>query len=410
MGYERRNECGFNPSDVQPKETFRRQYEPNAHAQIQVVYVAEGTKFEGGQWDLSNTNDFSYLSNAEYSGNLLFYTSKDIQWDYWKDASFQGTWMTTGKLTVGGHFKLAGQLVANQLQFQADIKGDFKYMPFDPPWIDINPEARSWGTVYEGVSGPQPLSIVLNEPPTTDVSFKYCFVFDGDQANNKDTDPDSLNAWASLSDVVTSEIPVCNGTSVYQTVEFPKGHTVPTKTVTVSVQNDLVEEWTEFFKIRVFDMVGAVLPNKKREGEFLIEIDDDDKAPKGKDTVFVGVEDTESPFVKFPATTGNGADLDEFQVKIESLPMKNGNVVGTLIFDGTVVDADAIAAGLIISSEDIGKLVYLGEENAFGDNKASFTYRIISKDVSAVAANTVTINLQAVNDKPIAHDTVYTIN
>jgi hypothetical protein len=81
-----------------------------------------------------------------------------------------------------------------------------------------------------------------------------------------------------------------------------------------------------------------------------------------------------------------------------------------LIFDGTVVDADAIAAGLIISSEDIGKLVYLGEENAFGDNKASFTYRIISKDVSAVAANTVTINLQAVNDKPIAHDTVYTIN
>ena len=377
---------------------------------IQVVYVAEGTKFEGGQWDLSNTNDFSYLSNAEYSGNLLFYTSKDIQWDYWKDASFQGTWMTTGKLTVGGHFKLAGQLVANQLQFQADIKGDFKYMPFDPPWIDINPEARSWGTVYEGVSGPQPLSIVLNEPPTTDVSFKYCFVFDGDQANNKDTDPDSLNAWASLSDVVTSAIPVCNGTSVYETVEFPKGHTVPTKTVTVSVQNDLVEEWTEFFKIRVFDMVGAVLPNKKREGEFLIEIDDDDKAPKGKDTVFVGVEDTESPFVKFPATTGNGADLDEFQVKIESLPMKNGNVVGTLIFDGTVVDADAIAAGLIISSEDIGKLVYLGEENAFGDNKASFTYRIISKDVSAVAANTVTINLQAVNDKPIAHDTVYTIN
>jgi hypothetical protein len=76
-------------------------------------------------------------------------------------------------------------------------------------------------------------------------------------------------------------------------------------------------------------MVGAVLPNKTREGEFLIEIDDDDKAPKGKDTIFVGVEDTESPFVKFPATTGNGADLDEFQVKIESLPMKNGNVVGT---------------------------------------------------------------------------------
>ena len=386
-------------------------FNPSANDfKIQVVYVKEGTEFKNGAWDLTNSNEFTYVSNKEYSGNLLFYTNNDIQWNYWVSASFQGTWMTTGKMVVAGHFKLAGQVIANQLEIMNDVNGDFKYMPFDPPWIDINPEARSWGTVYEGVSGPQPLSIVLNEPPTTDVSFKYCFVFDGDQANNKDTDPDSLNAWASLADVVTSAIPVCNGTSVYETVEFPKGHTVPTKTVTVSVQNDLVEEWTEFFKIRVFDMVGAVLPNKTREGEFLIEIDDDDKAPKGKDTVFVGVEDTESPFVKFPATTGNGADLDEFQVKIESLPMKNGNVVGTLIFDGTVVDADAIAAGLIISSEDIGKLVYLGEENAFGDNKASFTYRVISKDVSAVAANTVTINLQAVNDKPIAHDTVYTIN
>ena len=386
-------------------------FNPSANDfKIQVVYVKEGTEFKNGAWDLTNSNEFTYVSNKEYSGNLLFYTNNDIQWNYWVSASFQGTWMTTGKMVVAGHFKLAGQVIANQLEIMNDVNGDFKYMPFDPPWIDINPEARSWGTVYEGVSGPQPLSIVLNEPPTTDVSFKYCFVFDGDQANNKDTDPDSLNAWASLADVVTSAIPVCNGTSVYETVEFPKGHTVPTKTVTVSVQNDLVEEWTEFFKIRVFDMVGAVLPDKTREGEFLIEIDDDDKAPKGKDTVFVGVEDTESPFVKFPATTGNGADLDEFQVKIESLPMKNGNVVGTLIFDGTVVDADAIAAGLIISSEDIGKLVYLGEENAFGDNKASFTYRIISKDVSAVAANTVTINLQAVNDKPIAHDTVYTIN
>jgi hypothetical protein len=377
---------------------------------IQVVYVAEGTKFEGGQWDLSNTNDFSYLSNAEYSGNLLFYTSKDIQWDYWKDASFQGTWMTTGKLTVGGHFKLAGQLVANQLQFQADIKGDFKYMPFDPPWIDINPEARSWGTVYEGISGPQPLTIVLNEAPTTNVSFKYCFVFDGDQAYNRDTDPDSLHAWGSLADVVVSAIPVCNGTSVYETVEFPKGQTVPTKTVSVSVQNDNVEEWTEFFKIRVFDMVGAVLPNKKREGEFFIEIDDDDKAPKGKDTVFVAVEDSDSPFEKFPATTGNGAALDEFQVKIESLPMKNGNVVGTLTFDGVVVDANAIANGFIISNEDVGKLVYRGEENAYGDNKASFTYRIISKDVSATVANTVTINISAVNDAPTALNATFTID
>ena len=383
-------------------------FDPSANDfKIQVVYVKEGTEFKNGAWDLTNANEFTYLSNKKYSGNLLFYTNSDIKWNYWVSASFQGTWMTTGKMVVAGHFKLAGQVIARQLEIMNDVNGDFKYMPFDPPWIDINPEARSWGTVYEGVAGPQPLSIVLNEPPTTDVSFKYCFVFDGNQANNKDSDPDSLNAWASLEDVVASEIPVCNGTSVYQVVDFPKGHTIPSKTVSVTVANDLVEEWTEFFKIRVFDMVGAVLPNKMREGEFLIEIDDDDKAPKSKDTVFVGVEDADNPFIKFPAMTGNGAALDEYQIKIESLPMKDGNVVGTLTYDGAVVDADVIAAGLVISNEDIGKLVYHGEENAYGDDKASFTYRVISKDVSAVAANTVTINLQAVNDAPtVTADTI----
>ena len=383
-------------------------FDPSANDfKIQVVYVKEGTEFKNGAWDLTNANEFTYLSNKKYSGNLLFYTNSDIKWNYWVSASFQGTWMTTGKMVVAGHFKLAGQVIAKQLEIMNDVNGDFKYMPFDPPWIDINPEARSWGTVYEGVSGSQPLSIVLNEAPTTDVSFKYCFVFDGNQANNKDSDPDSLNAWASLEDVVASEIPVCNGTSVYQVVDFPKGHTIPSKTVSVTVANDLVEEWTEFFKIRVFDMVGAVLPNKMREGEFLIEIDDDDKAPKSKDTVFVGVEDADNPFIKFPAMTGNGAALDEYQIKIESLPMKDGNVVGSLTYDGAVVDADAIAAGLIISNADLGKLVYHGEENACGTGLASFTYRIISKDIPAIAANTVTIDLQAVNDAPtVTADTI----
>ena len=211
---------------------------------IQVAYVTEGTKFENGKWDLTHRDEFKYLSNAEYSGNLLFYTDRPINWNYWQNASFQGTWITKDTIGVGGHFKLAGQLVAKYVRFFADITGDFKYMPFDPPWIDINPEARTWGTLYEGLSGKQTLTIRLNEAPTTDVTFKYCFIFSGDQANNRDTDPDSLHAFASLDDVVTSDLPICSSadTSSYKTVTIRKGSLVPTSPVGVTVKDELVEE------------------------------------------------------------------------------------------------------------------------------------------------------------------------
>lgn len=378
---------------------------------IQVVYVTEGTKFADGKWDLTDKANFTYVTNSDYSGNLLFYTDMPIRWNYWQGASFQGTWMTTDTIGVGGHFKLAGQIVAKSIYFYADITGDFKYMPFDPPWIDINPEARTWGTLYEGVSGKQPLTIRLNEAPPTEVTFKYCFIFTGDQANNRDTDPDSLHAFASLADVVTTDLPVCNGANStnYKTVSIPKGKFVPTDTVGVVVQDDQDEEWGEMFTIRVFDMVGAVLPNKMRKGEFLIEIVDDDRAPLSKDTTFVGIEDTDNAFVQFPAFTGNGQLLTDFQVKIESLPMHNSSVAGKLIYDGTVVNDSIIAAGLIIPSTDIGKLSYRGNENAYGNNIASFTFRIIYRDVPAENANVVAISLNAVNDAPKVRDTTFTV-
>ena len=378
---------------------------------IQVVYVTEGTKFANGKWDLTDKANFTYVSNSDYSGNLLFYTKSHIEWNYWKGASFQGTWMTTDSIVVGGHFKLAGQIAARYIHFLADIKGDFQYMPFDPPKIDINPEARTWGTLYEGVSGLQALNIRLNEAPTTDVTFKYCFIFTGNQANNRDTDPDSLHAFASLDDVVTSGLPICNGANStnYKTVTIPKGHLTPTTPVAVAVQDELVEEWGEMFTIRVFGMVGAVLPNKMREGEFLIEIEDDDRAPLSKDTTFVGIEDEDNAFVRFPALTGNGQPLTDFFVKIESLPMHNSSVAGKLIYDGNVVDASAIASGLVISSADIGKLVYRGNPNAYGTDVASFIFRIINKGVPAVSSNLVRINLNPVNDAPTVRDTTFTV-
>ena len=56
---------------------------------IQVVYVTEGTKWADGKWDLTDKANFTYVSNSDYSGNLLFYTKKPIRWNYWQEASFR---------------------------------------------------------------------------------------------------------------------------------------------------------------------------------------------------------------------------------------------------------------------------------------------------------------------------------
>ena len=157
---------------------------------IQVVYVNEDATWNTStkSWDNFNSSTAKYVPNKEYAGNVMFYTTKNITWEPLIAPSYQGTFMTTGTFRIEDHFVLAGQLVANNLWFESEITGDFRYVPFDPPVIDINPEARSWGVLKEGVSSAQALSVSLTEAPLTDVSFDYCYEFSGSQENNKLTD------------------------------------------------------------------------------------------------------------------------------------------------------------------------------------------------------------------------------
>lgn len=249
--------------------------------QIIVAYVNEGLKFDattmkwdiaepaqkldnfgnpfkpaqpanGSFWEFTDEGKFKAISNKDYAGNLMFYTQKDIIWDYWKDASFVGSWFTTGTMKVGGHFKLAGQLIAGKLEFTNDVTGDFRYVPIDPPEIDPTIFA---GREYWEADTVDRIPFELNKKPETNVTFKYCYSF---------YSPCHLgNGFcaekADLSDSL-KKMPICGVDTGF--VVIPKGSTEPKDTATMAwihVKRDGLIEKDEYVKIEIIDLAGAVV-------------------------------------------------------------------------------------------------------------------------------------------------------
>ena len=370
------------------------------HPTIQVMYMDESATFTDGEWSGTGT----IIANQAYAGNLLFYVPHDIKFENTDNVPVQGTFISTGTITLLCNMKFAGQMLAENMVLGNQIDGSsFIYVPFDPPVIDLaDPEARSWGTIYEGIIGPQTLSVSLSKVPTTDVSFKYCFTATGDPANNKDMEENETSTKASESDIDVSNIPICNAdgenSTVFETIHFVRGRSIPEESIAITVVNDKIEEWTERFNIRIFGLLGAVLPDNMRSGEFFVDIVDDDKAPQGKDTTFVAVEDADFVFEKFPATTGSGTPLAVYSVKIETMPTK-----GTLTYFG-----EALVEGQVIPFDSLGNLIFRALPDDHGADYDSLTYKILNEDdVVAINSSWLKFDVAAVNDAPtVVSDTL----
>ena len=125
-------------------------------------------------------------------------------------------------------------------------------------------------------------------------------------------------------------------------------------------------------------------------------------APVAADNTIITTEDT--PYV-FSATDFGFSDRDGNAletVKIDTLPGS-----GTLELDGV-----ALAGATSVDAADIaaGKLAYVPAANANGDDLASFTFRVQDDGGTAnggedtSAARTITLDVTAVNDPPVAAD------
>lgn len=367
---------------------------------------------------ISDEYNYDLVSNADYAGSLLIYTPKNLS----IGASFkilQGSYISTGKIELAQNTSFAGQLLAKEISINANFDAkDFKFVPIDPPWIDFgDPKADSWGHLFEGKLdsdgkpvGAQNLVVSLSKPASNNVTFNYCFIFEGD----KDKDKSDKNVLASSADIVDAYdfVECVDDNSQYKTAKFTAGSDTLDAPIRLEVFNDKIPEDLETFKIKIFDLSGAVLSNGTRTGTFRIDISDDDVAPIGKkDTIVVGYEDSDLFFAepgvasKFPAKNFDGENLleadGEFTVIIKTLP-----AVGSLKLNGT-----AVKVGDRIPSASFDKLSYLGAKDSFGTSYASFTYKLLNKDgVESFDAYKMTINLMPVNDAPVAHDTTFNFN
>ena len=132
-------------------------------------------------------------------------------------------------------------------------------------------------------------------------------------------------------------------------------------------------------------------------------------APAGADKTISTNEDTAYTLTAGDFGFGDVSDSPANElgaVKISSLP-----VAGELRYNGTAITAGQVSAGYEVSTADIGsgKLVYAPVGNANGAGYASFTFQVRDDGGTAnggvnldASANTITIDVMAVNDAPVA--------
>lgn len=336
------------------------------------------------------------LSIGDYVGDLLFYVEDDIDFPAFtrKDTIF-GTFISNKTINVRQNMKLAGQLLANKIIMNAYFDGkDFRYIPFDPPVINLNPIASNGSGVFKEGEGEQELSIGLDKKPDTKVLFDYCFEIDT---------LDLENVKASLVDFKDSGInlPLCSFNdgvldtinSVFNTSRINIGSLVIDSNVIYL--NPIKEgkiEGIEKFKIHLTNIYGAVLSGNEKTGYFDLYVEDGDEIDKPN---FIPVIDTsniyyvEENYVGFVDTiiaTDEDSNIlkfwgesEEFIVKEDGdiytkkeLNYEKDSVYRLLIY---VTDfLDTVSAEITIKVIDINeapklknKEIYISEKKKSGD-------------------------------------------
>ncbi len=387
-----------------------------------VVTYAKGETWSSSTKKWSGEGTYTPLTNSEYGGNLLFYMPTDFDIPT-TQKTMQGTYISTGNINLGQHTQFAGQLLAKTIIISHDFAAkDFKYVPFNRPEIELdmavnqeiyeidynNPKYQDGSGNYTGTV----LDIQLTKVPTTDVTFDYCFAFNGKTDGSTPT-------LASIKDVCTTSadaslpgcskggapgylsIPIC-GTDTLS-ARIVHGTTVTETPIKIWVNDDSeIENRQEWFTLRIFNLKGGRFSDNSDEWPVSMQIlDDDNSAPcnvESHDNTVTIPEDTPILLTNgaFPAQCSDGLGLSH-NVIITSLPSK-----GSLTLNGS-----AVTANQVISSNDLAKLKFTPALNQFGTPYTTIGFKI--QDPAPVYGTTVgpftlTINVTPVNDAPVAHD------
>ncbi len=374
---------------------------------LKVVYVGEGSVYNEASNSYTTVVNEKEQANEDYAGNLLIYVPHDftIKADQYE---IQGSFISTGKITVENQIKFAGQLIANEVYIGDQVNGNgFRFVPFDP----AKPDPTRMGDLLEGVEDAQNLNIYLTKETDAKVEFKYCFLFDGPA----EAGLAEGNIRANANDIVANkgDFVLCGGAdnkAYYNTAEVNVGEQELAKPISLYVNDDMMIEDDESFSIFIFDMDGAVFAGDKREGTLPITIIDDDKKPVCFDTTLVMNED-DSLFFNFnlPAYQHDSVSplTADYIVPILETPNQGLTIYGETVLADSI-KYRPIPKGILKDTR------YKPGLNEFGTHYDSLTYAIevgAKENRKGVRSESCKIyfDVKPVNDKPVLNDTTITI-
>ncbi|MDY6388418.1 MAG: cadherin domain-containing protein [Fibrobacter sp.] len=393
---------------------------------VQVVYVDKDAEYEyaatshkavnGSYGNWTKVSKEEPVDNKDYAGNLLFHCKDRIVWPSMNGGAYvQGSFLSRDTINLGSNLVLAGQLLATYIIVQNEFDGkSFRYVPFDPPVLE--PTAGGGNILYEGHTSDN-VKIELDKDHENNITFDYCFQFEGTVAVGSD--------YAMKADIADN-LPIydpatktCSSTPLSS--GFKAGELTLEKPIVLHVEDDddLEHEFEEF-KIWILNLDGAVLANGEHDGYITLKIKDNDTKPFGADYEVVGTEDVPYYFDAFTVTNAKGNPVADYSVKIESLPSAGSLVlVNAAGKDSVVVKVgEVIPASAINKDPDVGKLVlrfdaddYLPKKTDDADalKRYNFDFWVVDKGNASEDSYSALVTVAPVNDKPKAESAEFTI-
>ena len=398
------------PDKKHAARLFINKLNVNNHPMFLVKY-----KNENGYRCIAPDNKFQLSGRqaecvGDYEGNLVVYVNHSIKFGNTDNYPMDGTFIFNGTAEFVSNFMFSGQIFAKELKLGSDINGkNFKFVKYvDPPKIILSQrnatfkEGTSWYEIGIGLD---------SDEGEKDVTFDYCFEFQGSDIPGKFAIPADVDVSGTGHD-----FPICGKATGHVTI--PKGKTVAqndaNRIFIKPIIDGFVEESSDGEKLwlKVTNVQGAEVSSVNYDAAhgFNVFITDVDKLPSVSSSLVINVnEDDKHSFTKaefkFEHNVVDRPKEDFKSVIITGLPS-----AGSLTLNGSAVTRDQeIAVG------SLGKLVYTPKADEFGNNYATFKYKVVRTGAGDDASiqskeNTATVNVIPVNDKPSVADAYFSVN
>ena len=385
----------------------------SAHPKVRIAYVDSTATWTNGRWSADASYDANAqkwsisggagVENKDYAGNLLFYTPNDIHWAALVHAdSMQGTYISTGTIYIEQQMTLAGQLLADVVSINANFDGSgFRFVPFDPDTLNIDPKAISGGKFPEN-NRDALVPIKLDSKAQIDVHFEYCFDVVGKGAGYAEKADFQITTLAPL--------PICGVSKKSVSIKRDAYEPADDQKIYINVWKDGVKEPDEKLILKISNLTGAVMPNNLRDGEFELTIADMNGPEFNDDVKSYNVnENTAAKTLIATIPIKNVeipvADTSKFKLIVGGadsaavIPVFNFELVKNAVKDPAVVDTAYIKISVKTTNLDYETL-----------SKTAYKVTLRLDNAGTISDSTTrTINVIDVNEKPVLNDTTLSV-